>query len=193
MNERGTGSYMRMKMGMINHVSQNHQIMFNQATTHVQERLNQLVRMTEQKLEEATQGLFQIVRRDYKLLGGDTALGHTPKFHQEKRALRGVLRGVENDFRQVLGLEKLEELDGLDELPMDDEPKMDPVEMERVMRQLGQLPPEVPQPPEAPQLPEALQHHWRYHHEDSEDDMGTEYEDSDHWNSEGYYDDEPYE
>lgn len=135
---------MRMKMGMIDHVSQNHQSMFNQATAHVQERLNQLVNATERRLEEATQGIFQNVRRDYKLLGDNTALGHVSKFYQEKHVLKQVLGGMENDFRQLLGLEKLEEPD---ELPKG-EPVMEQEEMVRVMRQLGQLPPEVPQHPE---------------------------------------------
>ncbi|KAF8438219.1 hypothetical protein BGX38DRAFT_1273714 [Terfezia claveryi] len=138
--ERGPGSYMRMKTHMIEHVTENRRAMFEASTTRVRQLLEAMVRTVQRCLEESTDTIFQTVRRDYKLIGDNSGLGQQPKFLEEKKAMRNVLGRVENDFRELIGLERLEELDGLDELPQLEEEDLDPEEMERMVRQLGPLP-----------------------------------------------------
>ena len=139
-----------MKNHMIEHVTENHRAMFEASTTHVRQLLEAMVRTVQRHLEESTDAIFQTVRRDYKLIGDNGGAGQQqPKCLEEKKAMREVLGRVENDFRELMGLERLEELEGLDELPKSEEEEMDPEEVERVVRQLEQLPPVVapPHPP----------------------------------------------
>ena len=142
---------------MIAHVTENRRSMFDDTVTHVRGGLDTMVKSVERKLEEATNRVFQTLQRDYQLLGkqDNNDGGDAPRYLSEKKDMRDVLGKVENDFREMLGLERLEELEGLEEIKeeeMEGE-MMSEEEMRRVMVQLGQLPAEpvaLAPEPEAP-------------------------------------------
>ncbi|KAI9669298.1 MAG: hypothetical protein M1831_000333 [Alyxoria varia] len=95
-NERGTGSFARMKLHMFTHVKNRKQTMFTHATQTVKDMLESLIREVRKQVEEGTDDMFATVRRDYLAALGGGASDNGDVMPREQRQLRkDVLHHIE--------------------------------------------------------------------------------------------------
>lgn len=105
-HESGPGSFIRMKHGMEEHVQGVHRTMFEQSTAEVRRRLLDMVKVAENKLEETTAQIFNLLERDYRsIFGGNAKQFSGGRLSREEDRLRAVvgeaLVGFEEEFKRV--------------------------------------------------------------------------------------------
>ncbi|ETS86827.1 hypothetical protein PFICI_00655 [Pestalotiopsis fici W106-1] len=86
--ERGTGSYARMKTAMIGHVELNKNTMFVQACNTVKTHLDAMCRTVQREMNEHVENIFDMVYRDYNTVLIGTTVGRPAKITPEERAIR---------------------------------------------------------------------------------------------------------
>lgn len=106
--ESGPGSFARMRHGMEEHVQRVHRTMFEQSTAEVKRRLLDLIKAAENKLEETTAQIFNLLERDYRsIFGGNPKQFSGGRLSREEDKLRGIVRealvGFEDEFKRVAG------------------------------------------------------------------------------------------
>jgi hypothetical protein len=122
-NERGSGSFMRMKRFMEEHVDRHKRNMFERSVNSIKAKLNQMVKDVEDLLDESTARLYGEISRDYhSVFGGeaqDFSGGTSRAVREVKEKVRQALVDFERPFKVVIGLEaepkaepKEEDLDG---------------------------------------------------------------------------------
>ncbi|KAF1961197.1 hypothetical protein CC80DRAFT_463932 [Byssothecium circinans] len=127
-NERGPGSYMRMKGHMTSHVEQVRHSMFKEATMSVESHLNQMCRALEEMMSNGADDIFAKMRADYlQVLGGvQVSKDVVPR---EEKALKGeikkMLNEVDGQFERIAKGELEEEKVDVDEEQDKDEPSAD--------------------------------------------------------------------
>lgn len=109
--ERGVGAYFRMKSHIMDHITTYHQVMFQSCTTKIQQSLQKLVRTTASKLGKSTDTILLTIKRDYKLIENNLTQQSRQAELLEKKAMRVELGKVQNDCREMMGLERLGELE----------------------------------------------------------------------------------
>lgn len=104
--ERGAGSYKRMKEHMENHVERERHRMFHEAIATVNKHLNDMCKAPQESMEAKADEIFVQMNRDYtQVLGG--AAGNQPLNLQskEERELRSevreVLEGIDVQFEPI--------------------------------------------------------------------------------------------
>ncbi|KAK3319346.1 hypothetical protein B0H66DRAFT_591910 [Apodospora peruviana] len=104
-NEKGPGSYMRMKEAMVSHVERTRRTMFRDATNGVQEQLETMCKTVKQQIENSTQDLHSRLTRDYLavLVGIDIAAFRTvPRAERLLRAeMAPLLAKTDHAFARV--------------------------------------------------------------------------------------------
>ncbi|KAI1372650.1 hypothetical protein F4677DRAFT_431751 [Hypoxylon crocopeplum] len=106
-DERGQGSFNRMKTAMSNHVDTSRNTMFREATDIVKARLDAMCRTVRVSMTDEMEEMFASVFRDYmRVLVGTTVDRHA-KLPPEELAMRAnvnnVLQGGDSMFAPVLG------------------------------------------------------------------------------------------
>ncbi|KAK4199425.1 hypothetical protein QBC40DRAFT_349451 [Triangularia verruculosa] len=101
--ERGPGSFKRMKAIMIDHVTRNQEAMFRTATGHVQEALDAMCKEIRQQLEDCIAEKHSAIMQDYlAVLIGAEAAEHKglPRLERMLRAeMVPILAGIDEAFR----------------------------------------------------------------------------------------------
>ncbi|KAK4218543.1 hypothetical protein QBC37DRAFT_437200 [Rhypophila decipiens] len=109
--ERGPGSFMRMKAAMISHVERASKTMFQEATTAVRDQLGDMCRKVKSELEERVQALHARLAQDYLavLIGADAnAIAQMPRAERLLRSeMAPVLERADAAFAPVLGRQAL--------------------------------------------------------------------------------------
>lgn len=108
-NESGIGSFARMKDYVHTHVIYNKETLFKQGSQRVTELLNKLIAETGERLRTAGLAVYEVMKRDYQMLGNPGAMGVMGINGYGTRELSRVLGAVENEFREVLGLARVKE------------------------------------------------------------------------------------
>lgn len=95
-----------MKNGMEDHVRTVRRTMFEQSTAAVKRRLMDMVKEAENKLEETTSGIFNLLERDYRsIFGGNPKQFSWGRLSREEDKLREVVKnaliGFEDEFKKV--------------------------------------------------------------------------------------------
>jgi hypothetical protein len=122
-NESGSGSFMRMKRYMEEHVDRHKRDMFERSVNSIKAKLNQMVKQVEDLLDESTARLYGEISRDYhSVFGGeaqDFSGGTSRAVREVKEKVRQALIDFERPFKVVVGLEaepkvepKEEDVDG---------------------------------------------------------------------------------
>lgn len=104
----GTGSYVRMKALMQNHVVSHRHDMFTESIQKVETLLGKLVEDVEKLLLAKADEVFHSVKRDYTrvVIGGDTNSEQLPREQrQRRRGVLEILEGSEHQYKFVLDLE----------------------------------------------------------------------------------------
>ncbi|MCJ1384792.1 hypothetical protein MMC17_007910 [Xylographa soralifera] len=108
-NERGSGSYARMKTAMNAHVERQKHRMFEDSTNEVQQRLKAMIRGVDETMSNKADEVFVAMSRDYRsvLGGGDVPHGEMmPKWQRAMRKeVKGVINKAERIFKRVAGIE----------------------------------------------------------------------------------------
>lgn len=104
--ESGPGSFARMKNGMEEHVQSVHRTMFERSTTEVKQRLMEMIKGAETKLEETTAKIFNLLERDYRsIFGGNPKQFSGGRLSREEDKLREIVKqtlvGFERRFKRV--------------------------------------------------------------------------------------------
>lgn len=119
--ERGTGSYNRMKMAMLNHVENSRNTMFEEATNTVKARLEAMCRSIRQQMDDQMEDMFSTIFRDYmRVLVGAKVERHArldPKELAMRASVNDVLARGNALFAPGLG-----ELDTENTVPEDANP-----------------------------------------------------------------------
>ncbi|KAF2710956.1 hypothetical protein K504DRAFT_489918 [Pleomassaria siparia CBS 279.74] len=104
-DERGQGSYMRMKAYMNEHVDRKQHHMFTAATQTVHSRLNQMCRALEDKMSEESDQVFTGMQRDYMQALGGVVSNKAEQLPKEERSIRSNIRSllltVDEQFRSI--------------------------------------------------------------------------------------------
>lgn len=108
--ERGPGSYFRMKAAMNSHVAHERFTMFQQSADHIKKLLSDMLKEVDALMSEKTDEVFLQVQRDYRsvLGGGDVSQDGEILPKQQRLARKEMMRiidGVESVFRRFVGLE----------------------------------------------------------------------------------------
>ncbi|ORY18048.1 hypothetical protein BCR34DRAFT_474147 [Clohesyomyces aquaticus] len=123
-DERGPGSFKRMKAFMENHVDRERFKMFNEATRTVQKHLNDMCKTLEHKMAEHADEIFESMRRDYMNIVGGAHINQDEVMPKTERAMRAeilsVLLGIDNQFRAIADGELEDESQGGQEESADD-------------------------------------------------------------------------
>ena len=105
-DERGSGSFMRMKGHMLNHVEQRKDSMFEEATESVKDRLRQMRLDVEEHMREETETVFQAMRSEYFAVIVGTKLPDGYVMPRDERKLRrdfdDLIKEADERFRRVI-------------------------------------------------------------------------------------------
>lgn len=85
--ERGTGSYKRMKAAMVEHVTANQETMFQQACDQVQTSLDAMCTVVSKSMLDRADGIYTMIQRDYFSIIGNVQLNE--RMSREERHARG--------------------------------------------------------------------------------------------------------
>ncbi|KAK4694636.1 hypothetical protein P7C71_g2978, partial [Lecanoromycetidae sp. Uapishka_2] len=107
--ERGTGSYARMKTAMNSHVAVERHTMFQRSADNVKSQLHAMVKDVEGLMDDKANEVFECMKRDYRaVLGGGDVPREGGMLPREQRLVRReimrVIDGVEKTFMKVAGL-----------------------------------------------------------------------------------------
>ncbi|KAF2128828.1 hypothetical protein P153DRAFT_423306 [Dothidotthia symphoricarpi CBS 119687] len=104
-DERGAGSYKRMKEHMSTHVEQERHQMFRKATTTVEKHLDQMCKTLEGSMEARADEIFMQMHGDYmQVLGGvqrSEGTGMTKDERELRSAVMALLRNVDAQFEPI--------------------------------------------------------------------------------------------
>ncbi|CAF9943183.1 MAG: hypothetical protein ALECFALPRED_010769, partial [Alectoria fallacina] len=119
--ERGAGSFARMKAAMNSHVAQERHTMFQSSTENVKTRLSVMLKELEVYMNDKADEVYIAMRRDYNsVLGGGEVPQNGEILPKTQRLVRKeimrIVDGVEKVFMKVAGIEvkSEEECDGED-------------------------------------------------------------------------------
>lgn len=87
-NERGQGSFSRMKYSMTEHVERNRQHMFNTATMTVKNNLDSMCRSLQGIMEARANEILVQMKADYMRVLGGVEVHHGPVLSREERHMR---------------------------------------------------------------------------------------------------------
>ncbi|KAK7545338.1 hypothetical protein IWX49DRAFT_500418 [Phyllosticta citricarpa] len=108
-DERGTGSYARMKSYVTNHVSQNQDRMFRDACKAVKARLDQMCGEVQQQMTERATIIYDTAHRDYNSAVGNLGAADVELSPTEKKLrddVEAILKTTKEAFERVLGGEE---------------------------------------------------------------------------------------
>ncbi|KAI1074397.1 hypothetical protein F5B20DRAFT_586283 [Whalleya microplaca] len=133
-DERGTGSYARMKAAMAEHVDHSRHTMFRQATDVVKAQLEKMCRTVEEQMLNQIEDIFEAVFRDYMSVLVGTTVDRRSKISPQELAMRtnvnSVLLRGDSMFASVLGITDEQESEGMDGLVEAPQPATsEPVQM----------------------------------------------------------------
>ncbi|MCJ1387289.1 hypothetical protein MMC18_000130 [Xylographa bjoerkii] len=115
-NERGPGSYARMKAAMNTHVLRQKHTMFEESTNEVKMKLKAMIHQVDETMSNKADELFVAMSRDYRsvLGGGDVPHGEMmPKWQRAMRKeVKGVINEAEKIFKRVAGIDVEDDEDG---------------------------------------------------------------------------------
>lgn len=105
--ERGTGSFKRMKAHMDMHVESTKQQMFTESTDDIRRRITIMLKEAQDQLETSLDEIFVSMKRDYTLLvTGVTS--HAERLSRDQRMMRkdvlDLVNGAKMRFERVVGL-----------------------------------------------------------------------------------------
>lgn len=108
--ERGTGSFARMKAAMINHVTLERNTMFQSSADNVRSQLSTMVKELEVNMNDKTDEVYLAMRRDYNaVLGGGEVPQNGEILPKTQRLVRKemmrIIDGVEKLFSKIAGLD----------------------------------------------------------------------------------------
>lgn len=120
-DERGPGSFARMKAAMNSHVAYERHTMFQESADNVSNRLKSMIQNVEVLMSDKTDEVFTLMKRDYRsIIGGGDVPQDGQILPRDQRLLRKdimkVIKGVEKAFMRVAGLsvdDEEDEEDGL--------------------------------------------------------------------------------
>lgn len=104
--ERGPGSYKRMKEYMANHVERARHTMFHEAITTVMRHLDDMCKVLQESMEAKADEIFMQMNMDYTRVLGGTA-GNQPLYLQSREEtqfrseIREILKGVDAQFEPI--------------------------------------------------------------------------------------------
>ncbi|KAK7531726.1 uncharacterized protein J3D65DRAFT_125009 [Phyllosticta citribraziliensis] len=104
-DERGQGSYARMKSYVTNHVLQNQQRMFRDACEQVRDQLNKMCDEVQRQLAEQTTQIYQTAYRDYNSAVGNLGAAEVELSPAEKKLradVEAIVKTAEEVFERVL-------------------------------------------------------------------------------------------
>lgn len=105
-DERGMGSYKRMKEHMLNHVDRARHEMFTNATATVERHLGDMCKKLRDSMEVKADEIFVQMRRDYMQVLGGVQLNDGAVLSKEERDFRSgvltLLRGVNAQFESII-------------------------------------------------------------------------------------------
>ncbi|KAI0854147.1 Dynamin family-domain-containing protein [Daldinia vernicosa] len=111
--ERGPGSYNRMKAAMANHVETSRYTMFNEATDTVKAELEAMCRTVQKSLSDQMEDMFSSIFRDYMKVLVGTEVDRRAKLSPEELAMRAnvnnFLQHCDLMFSSVLGEKTVDE------------------------------------------------------------------------------------
>jgi hypothetical protein len=120
--ERGPGSFMRMKAHMDAHVDSCRHQMFDQAMKKVKDNLDLMCGQLRSDMEARSEEIFGAVQHNYKSVFGGTTTGHNTTVSPEEKIMRSeikkLLLGVDEKF-QGLAKGRIEEVE--EEMEVDNE------------------------------------------------------------------------
>ncbi|KAH7117730.1 hypothetical protein B0J11DRAFT_90327 [Dendryphion nanum] len=132
--ERGTGSFARMKTAMLSHVEANRHKMFKSATETITNHLKQMCRDLEEKMANKADEVFANMQKDYLTVLGGVSVDQATAMPESERAIRkqvqALLFTVDPQFESLADDELEQEVkddvgDATDEAPYDDDNKLD--------------------------------------------------------------------
>ncbi|KAF6221297.1 hypothetical protein HO133_002152 [Letharia lupina] len=114
--ERGTGSFARMKAAMNSHVAQERHTMFQSSAENVKTRLSVMLKELEVYMNDKADEVYIAMRRDYNsVLGGGEVPQNGEILPKTQRLVRKemmrIINGVEKVFQKIAGLEVKDEDD----------------------------------------------------------------------------------
>lgn len=115
-DERGGGSYMRMKGHMTGHVEQERHAMFARATQTVEGHLNQMCRSLEEKMANKADEIFASMRADYMNVLGGVQISHGAMTREERTMrseVRGHLKDLNTEFERLANGDLKDEQEGV--------------------------------------------------------------------------------
>lgn len=109
-DERGPGSFARMKAAMNSHVAQERHTMFQSSAENVKTRLSTMVKELEVYMNDKADEVYIAMRRDYNsVLGGGEVPQNGEILPKTQRLVRKemmrIIGGVEKAFKTIAGLE----------------------------------------------------------------------------------------
>ena len=106
--ERGTGSFARMKQHMTSHVDQDRHTMFNASTAQVQSQLAQMLKVVKNDMEVKIDEIYGSMCRDYRSVLGETEVSRHDVMPRWARMLRKevlvVIEGAERTFKEAANI-----------------------------------------------------------------------------------------
>lgn len=104
-DERGPGSFKRMKTAMSEHVERNRHHMFTEATVTVKRHLDAMCRSLEELMEHRADEILIKMKADYMRVLGGVQLNQEAVMSREERSMRGEimnkLRAVDAQFEPI--------------------------------------------------------------------------------------------
>ncbi|KAF2660783.1 hypothetical protein K491DRAFT_711373 [Lophiostoma macrostomum CBS 122681] len=116
-DERGPGSFLRMKNAMHDHVDRERHRMFKNATLTVQNHLlNAMCRALKEMMESKADEIFVMMRNDYMTVLGGVKVDQNAIVSKEERNLRAkikaLLQTVDEQFKSLVGGDVEDPVDG---------------------------------------------------------------------------------
>jgi len=130
-DERGSGSYMRMKGHMLKHVQECKGSMFEDATENVKDHLRKMRAEVEEQMREETEIVFQAMRNEYFAVIVGTKLPEGYVMPRDERKLRrdigDLVKEADEHFERVMNDDEGQEnmVEGSEKRPSE-EPKAKP-------------------------------------------------------------------
>jgi len=108
-DERGPGSFARMKAAMNSHVAHERHTMFQESADTVADRLRDMTKNVEVLMRDKTEEVYALMRRDYcSIIGGGDVPQDGQILPRDQRLVRKeimkVIKGIEKAFMRVAGL-----------------------------------------------------------------------------------------
>ena len=106
--ERGAGSFKRMKAGMADHIANSEKEIFTTSTRHVQDRTNAMIKEVGDEFESSIDEVFIITQRDYQQCVTGSAASNEERLLRGQRKARGevanIVTGGHQRIQRVLRL-----------------------------------------------------------------------------------------